>query len=359
MREFIDGNEAIARGAIRAGCDFFAGYPITPATSILLHLSQALPKTGGIAIQGEDEIASIGFCIGAALAGKRAMTATSGPGISLYSESIGAAIMAEIPLVIVDVQRMGPATGAPTLGSYGDVLFVRWGHSGGFPIIALSPVDVADCYHLTIRAFELAARFRLPVFILTDKETGLTKATVDTTTWQHAGGPSSPPSINDIELPHLNLFEGPNLVRLTTSSHTTDGYLTKDADAICVHNQHLIDKISQYIHHITLVDYNPQPGADTLIISYGITASAVRQAVHDHRTAGKLISSLVIYTLWPVPELEIRNALDCASRVIIPELNWGLYRREIERFARPDQQLVSINHNDGSLISPLEILDLL
>ena len=167
---FIDGNEAVVRGAIKAGCNFFAGYPITPATSILLRMTQELPNVGGIAIQGEDEIASIGFCIGAALAGNRVMTATSGPGISLYSENIGAAIMAEIPLVIVDVQRMGPSTGAPTLGSFGDLQFIRWNHSGGYPIIALAPTNAADAYLLTIKAFELAERFRVPVFLLTNKK---------------------------------------------------------------------------------------------------------------------------------------------------------------------------------------------
>ena len=162
MREFIDGNTAIARGALAAGCDFFAGYPITPATPILLTMMRELPKINGVAVQGEDEIASLGFCIGAALAGRRAFTATSGPGISLYSENIGLAIMGEVPLVIVDVQRMGPATGGATTAAQGDVQFIRWGTSGGYPIIALCPSTVADCYTLTMYAFDLAERFRCP-----------------------------------------------------------------------------------------------------------------------------------------------------------------------------------------------------
>ena len=146
MREFINGSEAIVRGALDAGCDFFAGYPITPATPILLHIMRELPKAGGVAIQAEDEIAAMGFCIGAVSAGARVMTATSGPGISLYSENIGLAIMAEIPLVIVDCQRMGPATGAATTGAQGDIQFLRWGTSGGFPVIVLCPSSVPDCY---------------------------------------------------------------------------------------------------------------------------------------------------------------------------------------------------------------------
>ena len=180
MRELMNGAQAIVRGAIDAGCNFFAGYPITPATDILLYMIRELPKVGGIAIQAEDEIASMGFCIGAAMTGKRVMTATSGPGISLYSENIGLAIMGEVPMVIVDVQRMGPATGGATTVAQGDVQFLRWGTSGGYPVIVLSPTNVQECYSLTCRAFDLSERFRIPVFLATDKETALTLMTVET-----------------------------------------------------------------------------------------------------------------------------------------------------------------------------------
>ncbi|MHC5071965.1 MAG: transketolase C-terminal domain-containing protein, partial [Planctomycetota bacterium] len=161
--EFIDGNEAVARGALCAGCSFFAGYPITPASSILHAMLERLPPVGGVGIQAEDEIASMGLCIGAAMAGARAMTATSGPGMSLYSENLGLAIMGETPLVIVNVQRQGPATGSATKGADGDIQFTRWGTSGGLPIIALSPASVAEAYELTYLAFQLAERYRTPV----------------------------------------------------------------------------------------------------------------------------------------------------------------------------------------------------
>ena len=349
MRVFIDGNEAIARAAIQAGCDFFAGYPITPATSILLHMTSELPKVDGIAIQGEDEIASIGLAIGAAMAGKRVMTATSGPGISLFSESIGASIMVEIPMVIVDVQRMGPATGAPTLGSFGDIQFVRWGHSGGFPIIALAPTNTSECYRLTLKSFELAERFQSPVFLLTDKEIGLTKTSVCLSDMDISVFPSKPAT----RKPRLG---GKDLGRLTTSSHTADGYLTKDAAPIQKHNQHLLSKILDRIDEITIVVYDPQEDADSLIISYGITASAVKSAVQEHRRHGKRVSSLTIYSLWPIPEAEIRTALSNASRILIPELNHGLYRREIERLTNDHHEIVSLNRIDGGLISPDDIL---
>src|SRR5512135_11470 len=184
MREFIDGAEAITRGALAAGCNFFAGYPITPATPILLRMLRELPKVGGVGIQGEDEISSIGMCMGAAMTGAKAMTATSGPGLSLYSENIGLAIMGQVPLVIVDVMRLGPATGGATTVSQGDVQFLRWGTSGGFPVIALCPSSLADCFTLTQRAFNLAERFRTPVFLATDKEMVSAQQTVETDTFE-------------------------------------------------------------------------------------------------------------------------------------------------------------------------------
>jgi 2-oxoglutarate ferredoxin oxidoreductase subunit alpha len=366
MREYIDGNEAIARAAIAAGCDFFAGYPITPATSILLHMTRELPKVGGIAIQGEDEIASIGFCIGASLAGKRVMTATSGPGISLYSESIGAAIMIEAPMVIVDVQRMGPATGAPTLGSYGDVQFIRWGNSGGFPIIALCPTNATDCYNLTLKAFELAERFQIPVFLLTDKETSLTKTTIESKDLQSTikkvpESSTVPHTNNTCQDPASNArstFGGQNLIRVTTSSHTPAGYLTKEPEPIRLHNLHLSAKIMDHLDEISLLEYDQDTHSNTLIISYGITAESAREAVRVARYKGSFVSSLIIYSLWPVPENEIRRILSHNRRIIIPELNLGLYKREIERLLSDHHEIISLTRQDGGLISPEEILAL-
>jgi len=176
---FLEGNEAIAWGAKEAGCRFFAGYPITPATTIFNTMLNLLPPTGGICLQGEDEIASIGYCLGASMAGLKSMTATSGPGISLYSEQISFAIGSEIPIVIVDVQRLGPSTGSATRGADGDINFMRWGNSGGLPVIVLAPVDVKDCFSLTMHAFNLAEEFRCPVFIASNKEISMTRESID------------------------------------------------------------------------------------------------------------------------------------------------------------------------------------
>ena len=175
----IEGNEAVGRGAMAAGCRFFAGYPITPATTILNTMLTLLPPQGGICLQAEDEIASIGACLGASMAGLKVMTATSGPGISLYSEHISFAVGSEIPIVIVDVQRLGPSTGSATRGADGDICFLRWGNSGGMPVIVLAPENVADCFTLTMHAFNLAEKFRCPVFIASNKEIGMTRESVD------------------------------------------------------------------------------------------------------------------------------------------------------------------------------------
>ena len=187
-RQFMKGNDAIILGALAAGCRSYYGYPITPASPILMMMMRDLPRVGGVAVQGEDEIASIGMCLGAAMAGAKAMTATSGPGISLYSENIGLAIMAEVPLVIVDDQRLGPATGGATTVAQGDIQFVRWGTAGGYPTIVLAPSTVPETYGLTAKAFELAERFRCPVFLLTDKEIAMTLSAVDVDHYPEVGG---------------------------------------------------------------------------------------------------------------------------------------------------------------------------
>ena len=368
IKEFIDGNEAIARAALRAGCDFFAGYPITPATSILLHMTRELPKVGGVAIQAEDEIASIGMCIGAAMSGARVMTATSGPGISLYSENIGLAIMGEVPMVIVNVQRMGPATGAATMGAQGDIQFLRWSTSGGFPVIVLAPTNVVDSYNLTLKAFDLAERFRTPVFIATDKETGLTRSTVDLEAYdstpvrerqiadpdrEFVPGRISSPS----EVPPMSPFGGAHLLRFTTSSHDEFGHITKDPKQLQKLNEHLNTKIEDCVDEISLVKRDVQDNAETLIISYGIVALSVDKAVEEIRKNGGKVSALTIYSLFPIPEKAILSALKTASSVIVPELNLGQYRREIERLAKNGQEIIGINRMDGSLISPTEIME--
>jgi 2-oxoglutarate ferredoxin oxidoreductase subunit alpha len=368
MREFIDGAEAIARAAVHSGCTFFAGYPITPATPILLHMTRELPKVGGVAIQAEDEIAAMGFCVGAAMTGARVLTATSGPGISLYSENVGLAIMGEVPMVIVDAQRMGPATGGATTVAQGDVQFLRWGTSGGFPVIVLAPADVAECYSFTRRAFDLSERFRVPVFLATDKETVLSRATVDVADWEavpvrdrSVAAPDQPfvpyPKDAPLGVPTMSPVGGSHILRFTTSSHDERGYLSKSAAEVDSLNRRLTTKIEDHMDEIGLVEADLEVGAETLVLSYGITSRAVKEAVQRRRRAGVLISSLTVQSLWPVPEGAIQAALEGVRRVVVPELNLGQYRLEVERLVRDEVEVRGVNRVDGELITPDQILE--
>jgi 2-oxoglutarate ferredoxin oxidoreductase subunit alpha len=368
MRELINGAQAIVRGAIDSGCNFFAGYPITPATDILLTMLRELPKLGGVAIQAEDEIASMGFCIGAAMTGKRVMTATSGPGISLYSENIGLAIMGEVPIVIVDVQRLGPATGGATTVAQGDIQFLRWGTSGGYPVIVLSPTNVQECYRLTCKAFDLAERFRVPVFLATDKETALTLTTVEVEEFTPIPvRERAYTSLDKVfipyrattpdEVPDYSPFGGAHILRFTTSTHDEHGQLTKVPKKVGKLNERLAGKVEMHREEISMVRADLQPGAETLIISYGVTARAVEEVVELVCERGGMVSSLTLYSLWPVPEKEIRAAMKGIKKVVVPELNLGQYKREIERLAADGVEVIGINRVDGELISPEEILD--
>ena len=363
-REYVDGTTAIVRGAIDAGCTFFAGYPITPASGILMAMMREIPKVGGVAIQGEDEIASMGMCLGAAMTGAKAMTATSGPGISLYSESIGLAIMGEVPLVIVDVQRLGPATGGATTVAQGDVQFVRWGTGGGYPVIVLAPSNVPESYSLTVKAFELAERFRCPVFLLTDKELAMTLSAVDvdeSTAAQrtvrlekHEGLPYSWEPADAVE-PMRRYGEG-NAFRFTGSTHDEGAYITKNAAKVGALNEHLIAKIEAHRDEIEMVEADLEAGADTIVVSYGVTAGAARAAVARLRSEDVAVSSLVVQSIWPIPETALNAAFEGVERIVVPELNMGLYSREIERIAS-GREVVGVNRIDGGLITIDEITE--
>ena len=339
---------------MRAKCDFFASYPITPASSIMGHMFQLLPVVRGVAIQAEDEIASMGFCIGAAMAGRKAMTSTSGPGMSLYSENIGLAIMGETPMVIVDVQRQGPATGSATQGAEGDIQFVRWGTSGGLPVIALSPATVGEAYELTYRAFNFAENYRTPVVLLTSKEIGTTKESVDldaNTLPPLVDRKKMPSGYHEYmphffsraeEVPAISDFGGEYVVRYTTSTHDKNAYLTTKPEVIQEMIDHYRQKIEKAIDDITLVKEDLQEGADTLVISYGVTSRSAAVAIREARTQGRKISSLVLQTLWPVPERAITSAMAGMKKVVVPEMNMGQYLTEVQRLAPPEAEVVGV-----------------
>ena len=366
-QSFLEGNEAIARGAMAAGCRFFAGYPITPATSIYHQMLQLLPPVGGVCMQGEDEIASIGFCLGASMAGLKAMTATSGPGISLYSEQLSFAVGGEIPLVVVDVQRLGPSTGSATKGADGDIKFLRWGNSGGLPVIVLAPVDVRDCFLLTVHAFNLAERFRCPVFIASNKEIGMTKESVDLEGLilpepidrtpcpaDHSGKPFA--VLPGEAVPPFLPIGGSRLSRQTSSSHGEDGYITTDPEALAAGILRLQDKLLAAVPDFTFYEYDGTPDDTILLVVYGVTARAARTAVRELRCKGMQVALLILKTLYPVPEECICRHLLGKTEIIVIEMNLGQYVREIERLAGT-VPVRFYGRMNGELISPKSIIE--
>ncbi len=356
---FMEGNEAIARGALAAGCRFFAGYPITPATTIFQSMLTLLPPTGGICLQGEDEIASIGFCLGASMAGLKAMTATSGPGISLYSEQISFAIGSEIPIVIVDVQRLGPSTGSATRGADGDIQFLRWGNSGGLPVIVLAPVNTADCFVLTMAAFNLSESYRCPVFVASNKEIGMTRESVDLQALprpeikerrRFSGSPPYQPFAagEGRDVPDFLPIGADIVVRQTSSTHGPDGYITTDPSQIAAAQQRLDRKLRSAADTFSYHEFYGPPDADTLVIAYGVSSRAARSAVDS---CGADVSLLTLKTLWPVPENLIRQKAARARRIVVVEMNLGQYVREIHRVLG-DRRIDFIGQMDGRLIHP-------
>lgn len=368
MINFLDGNEAIARAAVHAGCNFFAGYPITPATSIFHHMLQLLPPAGGICLQGEDEIGSIGFCLGASMGGAKTMTATSGPGISLFSEHISFAIGSEIPIVIVDVQRLGPSTGSATKGADGDIQFLRWGNSGGLPVIVLAPTDVRDSFLLTAHAFNLAEIYRCPVFIASNKEVGMTRESVivqdldlpvplqrQPVPDSHSGLPAEPIS-NTLVPPFIPIKKGHQLSRLTSSTHGPDGYITADPKQIEIRIKRLQEKLQTTAADFSHYDFDQQEGSTLLLITYGVTARAAKDAVSTLREQDEKVSLLILKTLYPVADEVINFALKGKERILVIEMNCGQYVREIERLA-PTGKIQFLGRMNGELITPNEIVE--
>ena len=361
----LDGNETAALGAVGAGCRFFAGYPLTPATGIFNAMLRLLPPRGGVCMQGEDEIASIGFCLGASMAGLKCLTATSGPGLSLYSEQISFAIASEIPLVIIDVQRLGPSTGSATSGADGDIQFMRWGNSGGLPVIVLSAADAADCYVLTAQAFNLAEKFRCPVFVASNKEIATTKESVDLDALklpdivERAGPPAGETFLpfkatGGRKVPYFLPIGGEVPVRQTSSSHGPDGYYTTDPEVLGAIRERLRDKIEGAVGEFSFYEEYTDRAAETLVLTYGVTSRAARQVFENLQGTASPVSVLALKTLWPVPAGLIREKAGPYSRVLVVEMNLGQYAREIERIL-PDKKVDFFGQMNSKLITPDQI----
>lgn len=366
---FLEGNEAIAWGAMKSGCRFFAGYPITPATTIFNTMLSLLPPSRGICLQGEDEIASIGYCLGASMAGLKSMTATSGPGISLYSEQISFAIGSEIPIVIVDVQRLGPSTGSATRGADGDIHFMRWGNSGGLPVIVLAPVDVKDCFLLTMQAFNLAEEYRCPVFIASNKEIAMTRESIDLESIKTPDikvrkapfkqKPFLPFGVTDGAMVPDFLPIGSDVpVRQTSSTHGPDGYITTHPNEIAANQHRLKKKLVSTVNSFSFYEETISENADTLLITYGVSSRAARAACETLKQKGTPVSHLVLKTLWPVPEDLIREKAKKYKHVVVAEMNLGQYVHEIQRVL-PEKQVKFYGQMNGSLIYPDQLQEVI
>ncbi len=361
---FIQGNEACALGAIAAGCRFYAGYPITPSSEIMERMAAELPKVNGTFIQMEDEIGSMGAVIGAAWAGAKAMTATSGPGLSLMVESIGYAIMTETPCVIVDVQRAGPSTGQATKVASGDVMQVRWGAHGDYEIIALAPWSAQEMYDLTIRAFNLAETYRIPVFVLSDEAVGHIREKVDlhrnfqvVTRPDKTDAPLFGDPKNNTVTPMARFGTGRKL-SVTGSTHDEWGYRkTQSPVAQAKLVERFCNKIKNNVNKITDYEEYLVEDAETLVIAYGITARSALHALELARAEGKKVGLLRLKTVWPMPEKRFLAIGGNVKKVIVPEMNQGQLIREVQRFARCP--VAPLNKTNGEVITAAEIFAIL
>ena len=364
----LQGNEAMVEGALYAGCRFFAGYPITPATEISEMMSWRLPALGGTFIQMEDEIASMGAIIGASLAGVKSMTATSGPGFSLMQENLGFAVIAEVPCVVVNVMRGGPSTGLPTHVAQGDVQQARWGTHGDHPIIVLSVSTTWECFALTVEAFNLAEKYRTPVIILSDEVVAHTREKI---VFPEAGDlevverlkPTMPPEwyipYEDTPrgVPPMAPFGSGYRYHVTGLVHDVRGFPTERPDEIVPFLNRLFRKINQHFFDIQKVEEYLAEDAELLVIAYGSVARSAKRAVTEARARGLKAGLVKLITLWPFPRPLLEPHLRRVRAVLVPELNMGQIFREVQRINQGLTRVEKLNRIDGGLITPEEILE--
>ncbi|NQS99093.1 MAG: 2-oxoacid:acceptor oxidoreductase subunit alpha [candidate division Zixibacteria bacterium] len=356
------GDEASAEGAVAAGCRFFAGYPITPTSELMVHIVKRFEEVGGKFIQMEDEIGSVGAMVGASWAGGKVMTATSGPGLSLMMENIGYAAMTETPMVIVDIQRAGPSTGQATRPGSGDILQVKYGSHGDYEIIALSPWSVQEMYDLTIEAFNLAEAYRAPVFLLADEGVGhlrenfTVKGEVEVYHRPKAKGLPPFDTGDEDMIPPMPAFgEGEKLL-ITGSTHDEWGYRKTQVSA--VHDRlvkRLVNKIRVNAGKIHRWEAHFIEDIEYLVVAYGISARAALKTVMDLRKEGIKIGLWRPITIWPFPEEALKEAAEGVKAVIVPEMNHGQLVREVERhLSVPVHPIAQV---DGEIMRP-ETIDI-
>lgn len=359
---FMMGDIACAEGAIAAGCRFFAGYPITPATEVAERMAERMPRVGGMYIQMEDELASMIAVLGASWGGVKAMTATSGPGLSLMLENIGLGFMTETPCVVVNVQRGGPSTGLPTLVGQGDMLQARWGSHGDYEPVAYVPSSVQEMFDYTLKAFNTAEALRMPVFLLADQVIG------------HMTGKVVIPPASDLEVvqrprpqqppgpdfrpfaagpdgvpPMVHAGEGYN-IHVTGLTHDEHGYPSINAQAQSDLQRRLLGKVRSQADQVAEVETRYTEGARLVVISYGSMYRSALRAVQMVREWGLQVGLLRLITAWPFPTEAVRRVAQTTGNLLVAELNMG-------QMVHPVKEVVDCpvhfqGHPGGALISP-------
>lgn len=369
-RELIStGNELAAKAALDSDLEFFGGYPITPSSEVMHVLSTALPARGHACIQMEDEISGICTALGAAMSGKRALTATSGPGISLKAENLGVGYISEIPLVVINVMRGGPSTGLPTRVAQGDLLQAKNPTHGDVKSITLVPGNLNECYTEVARAFNLADRFMQPVFVLLDETIGHMsgKATIPDLETVQAEKISrkkfegdkkeyKPYDCEDDQPAVLNpMFEGYRY-HFTGLHHGPTGHPTEDADTCDALMKRLFNKVDAHMDELELNEEYMLEDADIMIIAYGSVSLGVTEAINRMRKEGIKVGMFRPKTIWPSPANRINELMKKFDKVLVTELNMGQFADEVQRVSgRSDfDTLFKVN---GRPLSPLEIIE--
>ncbi len=359
---FMQGDEACAEGAIAAGCRFYAGYPITPASEVMVHIVNRFPDVGGKFIQMEDEIGSISSVIGASWAGAKAMTATSGPGVSLMLEGIGYAVMTETPCVVIDIQRAGPSSGQATRPAQGDIMQVKWGPHGDNEIVALAPWSVQEMYDLTIKAFNFSERFRTPAYLLADEAVGHLRETLviqeDVQIIDRYKALNLPPFGTDDPdgIPPMPAFgEGANLM-VTASTHDPWGYRkTADPATQGQLTERLARKVQNFKSEVIETEAHDLDDAEIGVVAFGFTARSALQAVKTLRQEGIKAGLLRLISIWPFPDEAITDLGKRCRFLFVPELNRGQLAGELKKYT--PTPIISLPKTNGEVIEPAEIVE--
>lgn len=365
--KLLQGNEACVEGALYAGMKFYSGYPITPSTEIAEDSSLKLPKIGGKFIQMEDEIAGISAAIGASLTGLKAMTATSGPGLSLKLENIGYAAIAEIPLVIINVQRGGPSTGLPTSPAQGDIMQAKWGSHGDYPMIALSPQSVKETFELTVEAFNLAEKYRTPVILLTDEVVGHMREKIIIPEQgelevfdrikPEAGSDYVAYKVEEGDIvPKMAGFGDGFRYHVTGLFHDETGFPSNSSENAGVMLDRMMSKVNNNLDEISKFDDFMLEDAEIVILSYGSTARTCKASVRKLRDQGIKAGLFRPITLWPSPEKQIAEIGKKVKNIIVAEMNLGQYSLEVQRIVKSDSDVHHIGRANGEVLTPDEIV---